>query len=114
MTGSVPQRRPWAKQSQSSEQHRIRGRKGVALRHQVRVEEPFCRICEAKGVYTLSTEIDHIVPLAKGGTNDRSNLQALCAQCHEAKSLRDRGARPKQALDADGWPVRDESANYGR
>lgn len=31
-------------------------------------------------------EIDHIVPLCKGGSDDLSNLQALCSQCHGAKS----------------------------
>ena len=30
-------------------------------------------------------EIDHIVPLCKGGSDDLSNLQALCSQCHGAK-----------------------------
>jgi 5-methylcytosine-specific restriction endonuclease McrA len=26
--------------------------------------------------------IDHNVPLAEGGTNDKSNLQLLCVECH--------------------------------
>ncbi len=30
--------------------------------------------------------IDHIVPLARGGTNDLSNLQLLCSACNLAKS----------------------------
>ena len=31
-------------------------------------------------------EIDHIVPLASGGTNDDSNLQLLCVDCHKEKT----------------------------
>lgn len=29
--------------------------------------------------------VDHIVPLARGGTDERSNLQALCARCNKSK-----------------------------
>ena len=30
--------------------------------------------------------IDHIVPREQGGSNDESNLQPLCLECHQAKS----------------------------
>lgn len=33
-------------------------------------------------------EIDHILPLSEGGSNDQSNLQALCLMCHRVKSNR--------------------------
>jgi len=37
-------------------------------------------------------EIDHIIPLEQGGTNDFQNLQALCASCHRFKTtVLDRG-----------------------
>ena len=32
-------------------------------------------------------EIDHHIPLFKGGTNDVSNLIALCRNCHGKKTL---------------------------
>lgn len=35
-------------------------------------------------------QVDHIVPLFKGGTNDLSNLQPLCGTCHNKKSIRER------------------------
>lgn len=32
-------------------------------------------------------DIDHIMPLALGGTNDLSNLRTLCIPCHRHRSL---------------------------
>ncbi len=34
-------------------------------------------------------EVDHIVPRTKGGSNERSNLQALCYLCNAQKRDRD-------------------------
>lgn len=31
--------------------------------------------------------VDHIVPLARGGTDDETNLQTLCASCHARKTV---------------------------
>lgn len=31
-------------------------------------------------------EFDHAVPLCKGGTNEASNINALCGQCHSSKT----------------------------
>jgi len=33
-------------------------------------------------------EVDHIMPLEAGGTNDWDNLQALCKRCHSQKTNR--------------------------
>jgi len=35
-------------------------------------------------------EVDHIVPLSRGGGDERSNLQPLCRPCHAAKTARER------------------------
>ena len=47
--------------------------------------------CEACGISVKdrALEIDHIVPRNKGGTDDRSNLQALCYLCNAQKRDRD-------------------------
>jgi 5-methylcytosine-specific restriction protein A len=51
--------------------------------------EPLCRHCKLKGKYEFATEVDHIVPLAAGGENTFSNLQALCKSCHSRKTARE-------------------------
>jgi len=40
-------------------------------------------------------EIDHIIPLVAGGSNDIDNLQALCLLCHRVKSSRHSMENPK-------------------
>lgn len=32
--------------------------------------------------------VDHIVPVARGGANDPSNYQALCARCNKSKGAK--------------------------
>lgn len=43
-----------------------------------------CAICLKILDYTY--QIDHILPLSQGGDNRRSNLQALCPNCHAKKT----------------------------
>ena len=56
-------------------------------------KEPLCRIhLEVLGVAVRATTRDHIVPKAKGGTDDDSNLQSLCHACNSAKGDKDNEA----------------------
>ena len=43
--------------------------------------------CQGCGQTQTETtlNIDHIIPLAKGGSNDMSNLQTLCQTCNQNK-----------------------------
>ena len=45
-------------------------------------KNPLCEICKSKGRYTTATEVHHIKPLSEGGTNEETNLKALCKSCH--------------------------------
>lgn len=45
-----------------------------------------CQPCLKTGRPTPATEVDHITPKAKGGTDDDNNLQAICHPCHAAKT----------------------------
>ncbi|HKM54075.1 MAG TPA: HNH endonuclease signature motif containing protein [Isosphaeraceae bacterium] len=41
-----------------------------------------CRRCRR----AINLEMDHIVPISKGGKTEESNLQTLCGRCNRAKS----------------------------
>lgn len=43
-----------------------------------------CQSCGKTGLKT-NLNIDHIIPLARGGSNDISNLQTLCQTCNQKK-----------------------------
>ena len=43
-----------------------------------------CQSCGKKNTET-KLNIDHIVALANGGSNDISNLQVLCSKCNQKK-----------------------------
>ena len=70
-----------------------------------------CQPCKRAGRITVATECDHIVPKAKGGTDDHDNLQAICTACHKDKTAREaaeaqgRPHRAKVVTGLDGWPI---------
>jgi 5-methylcytosine-specific restriction endonuclease McrA len=61
-------------------------REWVLLSRQVRAEEPFCKICQSKGLTVLTEVADHIISPKQGGKfMERNNLQGLCRNCNNAK-----------------------------
>lgn len=52
-----------------------------------REQNGLCVYCRAK-IDRGNSHIDHAVPVNQGGTNDRDNLQLLCAGCNLRKSDR--------------------------
>jgi len=66
-------------------------KKTVAAKQQWR-----CNIC--KNILEETFETDHIIPLMNGGTNEQSNLQSLCPNCHRKKSLHEKPAVKKPAV----------------
>jgi len=46
---------------------------------------PLCGVCGGS-----ATEVDHMLPLAMGGTNEAGNLRSLCKPCHSAHTMRTR------------------------
>jgi len=54
-----------------------------------------CQICLSKGKYVMASEIDHIIPIANGGTNDPTNLRALCKSCHSRKTIKELNKRDR-------------------
>jgi 5-methylcytosine-specific restriction protein A len=61
------------------------------LRLMVLREEPLCRECKKEGQVTEAKHVDHVLPIAQGGTNERSNLQSLCAHHHAIKTATEDG-----------------------
>jgi len=64
-----------------------------------------CQNCLKLNILTKATQCDHIIPKAKGGSDDDDNLQMLCEPCHDEKSLRDKGHKVKRAVGLDGWHI---------
>lgn len=56
---------------------------------------------------TPATEVDHITPKAKGGTDDPANLRAVASECHKRITAQQQGKTytPRRTIGADGWPV---------
>jgi hypothetical protein len=49
-----------------------------------------CNNCEELFRVDTRYEVDHILPVHRGGENGRYNLQALCVPCHKGKTERER------------------------
>jgi len=45
--------------------------------------------CQACGEVGTNHEVDHVVPLEQGGSNELGNLMLLCVACHAAKTARE-------------------------
>ena len=84
---------------------RLRGRRGVAQRLRRLRAEPLCHDCAAVGLVREATVPDHIVPLARGGSDEDSNIRCLCAECHAKRTAEQFGQRRTVAVDHDGWPI---------
>ncbi|MEV6419048.1 HNH endonuclease signature motif containing protein [Streptomyces sp. NPDC051662] len=81
----APSEQPWARKSARNLL------KDSAWERQVRpralARDSFaCLVCGA----CERLEVDHILPIAKGGTWALDNAQTLCRRCHEEKTARDR------------------------
>lgn len=48
-----------------------------------------CEDCEAQNLVTLADEVDHIIPLSQGGTDDERNLRAINGEHHKLKTARE-------------------------
>ena len=68
----------------------IQSKEWRELRVQVLREQPLCQWCKAKGYVVSAREVHHLVEAESGKTDEdvrrlmfsRSNLVALCHECH--------------------------------
>jgi 5-methylcytosine-specific restriction protein A len=100
--------RAWNHGDRESRHKRGLGGSHHRARKELLAQEPLCRLCLAKNPprTTVATIADHIIPRAKGGSGDISNLQPVCARCHDEKTRADLGWRKRRpTIGLDGWPI---------
>ena len=62
------------------------GRKWQRLRKMKLARRPMCECCGSP-----ANEVDHVIALSAGGTNEMDNLQSLCKSCHSRKTVAEDG-----------------------
>ena len=55
-----------------------------------------CSNCGTRGTLDNKLEIDHIIPISKGGTGALNNLRILCYKCHRLRHLIDKTNKTNQ------------------
>ena len=76
-----------------SHPNRLRNKAWHDLANTILDANPYCINCQKNGLTELATEVDHIIPLFKGGSNDLDNLQGLCRDCHLDKTRKEKRTR---------------------
>ena len=74
--------------------HPERNRMSQSLRYTILHRDGFrCRSCGKSGKDEgVILEVDHIVPVSKGGESHEDNLQALCRECNRGKGAHMHGS----------------------
>lgn len=71
---------------------RIRGDGGVLPRtihaSLKKLQHGKCAVCSCD-LTESGYQLDHIIPVARGGAHDSSNMQLLCPRCNQSKGARD-------------------------
>lgn len=80
---TIHRRTAWTQQTPTP---RMRGRALQLARYSLFQEQPWCVTCLAKGLKTVATIRDHIIPLAEGGADNYVNTQGLCQSCSDSKT----------------------------
>jgi 5-methylcytosine-specific restriction endonuclease McrA len=85
---------------EESKKERVKKRKKINKDTRQRIAEQQKNRCgDCKLALTPYFELDHIIGLQFGGTDEESNLMALCRECHAKKSITENQCR-KQIQDS--------------
>ncbi|HAW2960852.1 TPA: HNH endonuclease [Escherichia coli] len=81
----------WVQHQRGLSRHqRGYGSKWDAIRARIlKRDNHLCQNCLRNGRAVEARTVDHIIPKAHGGTDDDSNLESLCLECHRAKTARE-------------------------
>lgn len=74
--------RRYERYERDPETHKRYGRSWVRIRKAFMSANPLCELCKTEGRLNPAELVHHKRKLTEGGTNDWSNLQALCPECH--------------------------------
>lgn len=55
-----------------------------------------CDDCVRMGLVRVANEVDHIIPLSQGGTDDEDNLRAINNECHKKKTAKESHSKIKK------------------
>jgi len=55
--------------------------------------------------YVRAKIVNHIIPLAHGGSDEDENTENLCRECDLIVTAEQFGHRPRVTVGLDGWPV---------
>ena len=84
---------------------RLRGRKAVEVRkRRLQRTNGLCEDCLDCGATKPATVVDHIVPLALGGSDEDENTRNLCDYHHDLRTAEQFGHKLKVRIGIDGWP----------
>jgi 5-methylcytosine-specific restriction endonuclease McrA len=85
-------RKPWSHQTQH---RKITGRPWRRIVERVKLRDKYtCHVC---GRVTDEGDVDHIMPLSKGGTDFMDNLGYICRiPCHADKTMAENGKPPSR------------------
>lgn len=84
-------------QAENADKYRLSVRRAISKRRALgtvptdifesllKLQRGKCTVCRDP---LLKFHLDHIMPVARGGTNDRHNFQLLCPNCNQRKSAR--------------------------
>lgn len=97
-----------ASSSNTTRTKRLRGRAGVKQRERRLARSDglcqHCLVAEPKRI-RIATVVNHIKPLAHGGSDEDGNTENLCRECDLIETARVFGYKqPKRETGADGWP----------
>ena len=63
-----------------------RSRVTPSVRYRIMEHDGFrCRICGRSASSGVELEVDHIIPISRGGSSNDDNLQTLCRDCNRGK-----------------------------
>jgi 5-methylcytosine-specific restriction endonuclease McrA len=68
----------------------------LSAREKIGLVETQGKVCKLCGCKPSKFEFDHVLALSEGGTNELSNWQAVCRDCHVTKSGKEAARRKKR------------------